>query len=160
MQPAGVPVPLPSSAGSYCCGQRRWDIVTHCTNKSQCPDRLPECIQHNRRTIRPTPLYRSRPFSGATRPRTPAKFLACSLLVVSVTASLRSLYIACTASCSLLARCLLVAADTSRELGRQCVSVGAVAPADTHHRPNIALGCFSGGGLRASLAAVVCQSVQ
>ena len=55
---------------------------------------------------------------------------------------------------------MLVAADTSRKLGRECVSVGAVAPTDTHSRPNNALRCFSEGGLRAGLAGGVCQSVR
>ena len=89
------------------------------------------------------------PISGAKRPRTPATkklvrclLVACLLLVVSVTAPLRSLYIGCLSSCSLLARCLLVAADTSGGLGRECVPVGAVAPTDTHPRPNSALRCF------------------
>ena len=123
------------------------------------------------RSIAPKSLHRSRPISGATRPRTPANFggnpppyprnkNACSLLVVSVTAPLMSLYIVSPAACSLRARYLLVAADTSRELGRECVSVGAVAPTDTHSRPNNALGCFSEGGLRAGLAVSVCQSVR
>ena len=54
------------------------------------------------------------PISGATRPRTPAN--------------------------SLHARCLLLAVNTSRGLGRVCVLVGAVAPTNTHTRPNSALG--------------------
>lgn len=155
-----------------------FDTLFHeCNNKSKCPNRLPECIQHNRkryappRSIAPKSLHRSRPISGATRPRTPANFggypppyprnkKACSLLVVSVTAPLRSLYIGCLSSCSLRARCLLVAADTSGGLGRECVAVTAYTVTATHTRPNSALRCFNERGLRAGLAVSVCQSVR
>ena len=109
------------------------------------------------RSIAPA-LFRGRP--APVPPPRKSLFVACSLLVVSVTAPLRSLYIGCLSSCSLLARCLLVADDTSGGLGRECVCVGAVAPTHTHSRPNSALRCFSEGGLRAGLAVCVCLPVR